>query len=340
MRLAGTMQIVHWAAGDEAGIRACCELDRACFMVDDPDGPPTSARLLRSYLEHPREPAQTWYVPAERGEAQAMYHLRLPDRENRNQATLYLQVHPEHRRRGLGGLLLRHGAQRAARDGRTVLRGEAFRDSPGDAFARRAGAKSSLADARRVLVVTAVPAGAIASLRAGAERAAAGYSLVTWTGRTPDRYLPGMADVFNALNDAPQDPGREARIYDAERIRERMDDPRESSGNRHYSVAALHDATGELAGVTTVAVDPDTLPWGQQLITAVTGPHRGHRLGLLVKAAMIEWLASAEPGVDRIATTNASTNQYMIAVNEALGYELLDPQLESYELQVADVPCP
>jgi GNAT superfamily N-acetyltransferase len=294
-----------------------------------------SERLARSFLEHPNEPAQTWYVPSEPG-ARAMYHLRLPDRENRTRATVYILVHPEHRRRGIGGALLRHAAEQAARDGRTLLLSEAFKGAPGEAFAQWAGAKPCLSDARRAVDLTRVPADLIASLRADAARAAAGYSLVTWTGRTPDRYLSGMAGVFNAMNDSPHDPGHEARVWDAQRVRERIDDPHEAAGNRYYSVAALHDATGELAAVTTVAVDPDTLPWGRQLITAVIRPHRGHRLGLLVKAAMQSWLVSAEPAVARVWTTNAAANQYMIAINEALGYELLDPQPESYELRVAD----
>lgn len=339
------MRIVRWVPGDEAGIRACCEVDQACMKADDPDGPLMSARLLRSYYEHPNEPAQTWYVPAdaggsaEAGGARARYHLRLPDRENTSQAILFLSVHPEHRRRGIGSSLLRHAAEQVALEGRTLLLSETFRDSPGDLFARRVGAKPRLADARRVQDLARVPAGLIASLRADATRAAAGYSLVTWTGRTPDSYLTGMAGMFNALNDSPHDPDHEDRIWDAERVRERMDAAREASGNRHYSVGALHDETGELAAVTTVSVDPDTLPWSYQLITAVTRPHRGHRLGLLVKATMVSWLESAEPAVTRIVTTNAATNKYMIAVNEALGYELLDPQPESYELAVADALC-
>lgn len=37
---------------------------------------------------------------------------------------------------------------------------------------------------------------------------------------------------------------------------------------------------------------------------------------------MVEWLATAEPKLERIATDNAATNEHMIAVNETLGYEL------------------
>ena len=57
MRLAEAVRIARWAQGDDAGMRACCELDQACFLVDDPDGPPLAERLLRSYLEHPRDGA-------------------------------------------------------------------------------------------------------------------------------------------------------------------------------------------------------------------------------------------------------------------------------------------
>jgi RimJ/RimL family protein N-acetyltransferase len=69
----------------------------------------------------------------------------------------------------------------------------------------------------------------------------------------------------------------------------------------------------------------------------VTRPHRGHRLGLLVKAAMLEWLAEAEPQLERIVTGNAAVNQHMIAINQQLGYELLEPPGQSYEIAVADL---
>ena len=92
-----------------------------------------------------------------------------------------------------------------------------------------------------------------------------------------------------------------------------------------------------MAAVTAVEADPDNPEWGHQLLTAVVRKHRGHRLGLLVKTAMLDWLAEAEPGLGRIVTGNAAVNRYMIAINEALGFELLEPLAQSYELPVADV---
>jgi RimJ/RimL family protein N-acetyltransferase len=89
-----------------------------------------------------------------------------------------------------------------------------------------------------------------------------------------------------------------------------------------------------MAALTVVTVDPDVPGWGHQQITAVTRQHRGHRLGLLVKAAMLEWLAETEPRLERIETYNAGSNQYMIAINEALGYAA-SGQFRSAELPVA-----
>jgi GNAT superfamily N-acetyltransferase len=334
------IHIVAWDSGDELATNALYELSRAVMAADDPLGPPIGQRESRALLKSWNDPAQTWFVPGDApGSAQGFYHLRLPDRENRHLAGLYLEVHPEHRRRGIGLALLRHATEQAARDGRSVLASSAAQGSAGEAFARRLGAKPGLTDARRVLVLGKLPADQLATLRQSAARAAAGYSLVTWTGRTPDEYLAGMATVFNAMSDAPRDPGHESRVWDAQRIRERVDDPRDLFGSRGYFLAALHDATGEMAAVTQVEVNPECSDWGKQQITAVARPHRGHRLGLLVKAAMTEWLVDAEPGVQRIVTWNAADNSHMIAINETLGYELLDPQSRTYDLAVREAPA-
>ena len=51
--------------------------------------------------------------------------------------------------------------------------------------------------------------------------------------------------------------------------------------------------------------------------------HRGHRLGLLLKAEMMRWLAEAEPQIATIDTDNAESNRHMIAVNERLGYRVV-----------------
>jgi RimJ/RimL family protein N-acetyltransferase len=94
-----------------------------------------------------------------------------------------------------------------------------------------------------------------------------------------------------------------------------------------------------MAAFSCVIIDPEVPDWGFQQLTAVIRTHRGHRLGLLTKTAMLELLAAREPQVERIATGNAATNQHMIAVNEQLGYRVVEPGWRAYEMNVADMRC-
>ena len=53
---------------------------------------------------------------------------------------------------------------------------------------------------------------------------------------------------------------------------------------------------------------------------------------------MLEWLAEAEPQVERVETGNALSNTHMIAVNEALGFVLVLPAFHNFELEIAGPP--
>src|SRR3984957_4191933 len=332
------MRIVRGDASDRATTAACFEIVRAADAVDDPDGPPWSLTRLRGWLEYPTDPTEIWRAVDETtGAHQGWCFLRLPQRENRDRVNIFVDVVPSARRRGIGTALRRHAAERAAANGRSVLAGGMFQGSAGAAFADRVGATPGLVEARRVLALGQIPAGRIAHLREQAARAAAGYSLVSWDGRTPDEYLARCAEVENAMADAPHDAGEEPEVWDADRFREQVDDLREKRGRHVYTLAALHAASGEMAAVTAVEADEDNPEWGHQQLTAVVRKHRGHRLGLLVKAAMLDWLATAEPQLERIVTGTPAVNQHMIAINDQLGYELLDPPTQSYEIAVTAV---
>ena len=139
------------------------------------------------------------------------YKLELPDLENLDQADLTLVVHPAQRRHGLGRALLRHAAARAEANGRSALNSPARFGGDGEPFARSAGAERGLVDVQRVMDVRAVEDDRLAGLRETAEQAAAGYSLVSWTGLVPEEFLEQAATLFAALNDAPHDPHDRAR---------------------------------------------------------------------------------------------------------------------------------
>jgi GNAT superfamily N-acetyltransferase len=340
------MRIVQWDTSDENVTGGCHKVLRESFGADDPDGPPMSARRFRVLLEGSRSgnPNEVWYAAEPDGDEPAAdgpgtvrgwYRLRLPDLENLDVAFVRLMVRPGHRRRGTGTALLRHAAARAAAHGRARLVGETLRGTAGEAFAARAGAAPGLTEARRVLNIARVPAGTIARMRESAAKAAAGYSLASWTGPTPDERLTAISRMYETMNDAPWD--YEDERWDAQRVRERVDANLKRRGTTRYTVAAFHDGSGDIAAFTELEVDPEHPEWGFQGNTAVTRPHRGHRLGMLVKAAMLEWLAGTEPELRRIETCNADSNKHMIAINEQLGFEPHHPWWRSYELPVVTI---
>ncbi len=311
---------------DTDKIRACYEMYAAGKPADDPDGPLASLPVYTGWfsLGWDADPREAWLVPGDQdGTWAGGYLLELPAKENTHIGWLGILVAPDRRRAGLGTRLLRHAATRAREHGRTVLFAETRDGSPGCAFAAAMGSRPGITEARRILRLADMPPGHLAALRRQAGPAARGYSVVSWRGVPPEKYLPGVAAVANAMNDAPHSPGFEPEQMDAQRVR---DGQRRitAQGLRFYSVAARCDQTGELAGLTQFAVDPLLPDWGYQYLTAVARAHRGHRLGLLIKVAMLELLAQAEPGLAQVITGNADVNKHMIAINEALGFRVLD----------------
>jgi GNAT superfamily N-acetyltransferase len=323
---------------DEGSIKECHLVHLAAHHADDPEGSSwMSAAPFRGWLSVGWEgdPREVWLIRGTDGTVTGWYKLELPDRENVHRASLDLVVHPAHRLRGLGNALLRHAVARAVAHERTRVSGSAWDGSAGEAFARRAGAYPTLADIKRVQELAELPADRLAELHATAERAAAGYTLTSWTGLVPERFLDGVAAVITALDDAPRTAGSERREWNAERVRADVNGIFPHLGLRQRSIAALHDASGAMAALTQVWIDPAIPDWGFQGITAVTREHRGHRLGLLTKAAMLDVLMRSEPQINRLETWNAAANAHMIAVNEALGYRVYGPPNTQWELDVS-----
>jgi GNAT superfamily N-acetyltransferase len=335
--LAGVMRIAQWDPADEKTVRACHEIMVAAQRVDDPVSPPIWHRAFGFFFRQGWDgtPGETWVASGDDGTIAGYYRISLPDLENLDRASGEPTVHPAFRRRGIGRELLRHAGERAAAQDRSLFAATAMAGAAGDAFARAVGARLDLEEVRRIQYLREIPPGTVAAVRATAEKAAAGYSLVSWAGDIPDEYRGPIAGVLNAFADAPHGENEEPEVWDADRVRERAGLLVRAGVLRSYNVAAFCDATGEMTAWTEVNVDPDSPEWGYQQLTAVTREHRGHRLGLLAKTAMLELLASAEPRLEYIQTGNAAVNQHMIAVNEQLGYRVVEPGWHHYEMPVS-----
>jgi hypothetical protein len=196
----------------------------------------------------------------------------------------------------------------------------------GFAAARGSEAKSVAVSRRQH--VRELPPGLAEELYAEALPHAAGYELLRLGHRVPDELQPAFLEATSAINDAPRDGLEvEDEVFSPERHRA-FEEAMAASDYRLHRVVARHSATGDIAGVTTVMVDGETPTHAHQLDTSVVGAHRGHRLGLLLKADMLRLLAETEPALETIDTFNAESNDHMVAVNERLGYRSMGRELQ------------
>src|SRR5258708_3365228 len=316
-------------------MRACFAMTEEAWALDQPNVPPWAFRSFTGKWVDGFDscPQQAWLGYDDSGEAVGGYLLRLPDKENLERASCTLIVALARRRAGVGTALLAHCRAQARQAGRTWLDSFVRDGSPGGAFAAAAGASAGIAEVHRVLSIDAGLPARLASLRASAEPYMAGYTLRSWAGLTPDEHLDGLARVRNAMADAPRDAGVEPHTWDAERLRQSEKSLAER-GLLCHTVVARHDQSGELAALTEICTDAGAPGWGFQMMTVVLPEHRGHRLGLLVKVAMLELLGGQAPEVRRIFTGNAGSNRHMIAINEQLGFAVTDTY-RSWELDMA-----
>ncbi|GGK70595.1 hypothetical protein [Ornithinimicrobium pekingense] len=173
-------------------------------------------------------------------------------------------------------------------------------------------------------VLEVAPALGVAEVAGPRAREVAGtaYRTLSWVGRTPPEHLDGLAALLARLStDAPLGELQvELESWDAQRVaeHERMG---AEMGRELVTTVAQHVATGELVAFTQLDRPLDKPVMAFQAGTLVVREHRGHRLGMLVKAVNLHQLAELAPSVRRVHTWNAGENAHMLAINVALGFQ-------------------
>ncbi|MHA7261998.1 GNAT family N-acetyltransferase [Arthrobacter sp. TMN-37] len=276
--------------------------------------------------------------------------LDLPLTDNLTACYFDLAVHPEARGQGIGGALYaaveRYARarnrssllawtevpqHRAAGGGEPSLPQEDLVPAtgagsypsadPAARMARSRGFDLAQVDRCSVLDVGRIGGTAGAALAAAAAAAGPDYELIRWEGCCPDARLEQYAQLRQAMStDAPLgDLDIDEEVWDGARVRE-AEDRLARSGGSSLVAAVLHRPTGSLAGHTVLERYEAAPVVANQEDTLVLRAHRGHRLGMLLKAANLQALRAAWPDVERIYTWNAEENSFMLAVNVELGF--------------------
>ena len=318
------MDIRPFGPDDTEDLQASVDLHNALVAHESPWAHPSTLVQMERMYRHgwDGEP----FVPflgVEAGTPVAVAAYSVSDYDNPHLAWTDLEVHPDHRRRGHGTAMLEMLRDTVLGLGRSSLAGAAWELDGTAAFATHHGFTARAVEVNRRQLIAEVDWDEVERLRAEAWRAAADYELVRYPGRTPDAELPALAELTAAINDAPTDDlDIEDEVFSPERIRA-YETAQLASGAGFHRLVARHRTSGQLAGQSVVVVEPDRPHLAEQHDTSVVRAHRGHRLGLLLKAEMLGWLRETRPEVASIDTWNAASNSHMIAVNEALGYRVV-----------------
>jgi GNAT superfamily N-acetyltransferase len=345
---------------DAWAYRGIADVERASAFAEfgDDDIAPRAIDVLvgMSHQEYLRRERIVAVADGPDGAPRAVGHgvLFLPVQDNRHLAEIRVVVAPTHRRRGIGTDLARRLLRRAEEEGRTTLLGEvefaaepaagapdALRppsgngavsaNLPGLAFGRRLGLRLELV-ARRSVLDLPVPDDVVERFEAQARAVAGeGYRTHTWVDEIPEAWIDQYAALEERLSVDEPNPGLELEPehWDAARVRQIVEQL--TAGGKGFLVTvAEHVATGELAGMTTLVYGHDRSEFTEQDSTVVLPAHRGHRLGMLVKAVNLRAHARLRPTTARVYTWNNEDNPHMLAINVAMGFR---PAGGSAELQ-------
>ncbi|ULR48260.1 GNAT family N-acetyltransferase [Streptomyces deccanensis] len=285
--------------------------------LTDPAVTPSSRRLA-------------WLASGEDGTPTGSAFLRLFTKEGQTHlAELDVRVHPAERRRGTGTALLDAAISSARDERRRAVIAQADLGSPGDAFLAARGFRRVLSLLHARLDLAGTDPEHVTRIL---ELPCPGYHLTRWTGVVPPELARTYAASRRAMDDMPMgDTDYGTVVWDVERVVAAAE-AIARRGDTLHTVAAVHTASGTIVGFSELVLPGDGKGEGQHYGTAVLPEHRGHGLGLRMKAEAIRHARDLAPDL-ALLTDTAEDNLPMRRVNDLLGYRPTHTAIE-YQLDL------
>ena len=273
-------------------------------------------------VDNDREIRLRWVARDDAGLLVGRCDARLPQVSNTDLAIVELYVLPDARKAGVGTALTRALLDGLEAHGRVRVRTQIREGSPGDAFISALGGTIALTNRKSRMDLTRLDRPMIRGWVERAERTAGGrYSLLGFS-RPPEEHLERYAAVRSMMNTAPRgDLEDEDWRHTPETVVAEADEL-EAELLIRWSLVVREDATGDFVGFTELLYVDSAPEHAWQGGTAVHPDHRNAGLGRWLKGAMAERLLAERPSTRFVDTENAYTNEPMLRINEAMGFEL------------------
>lgn len=252
------------------------------------------------------------------GPALAIVTLHMDLKHNRDLANVFVATTPERLNGDVGRFAMGEALRVAAENGRTRVSADGPTTADLTGLAAALGGRKVNTAIRSVLDLSEVDTARYAAWAEGSAKNA-GYRLVRWTDRCPDELADSFCTAMDAMQDAPlEDFAYEHPKGTVERLRGQEEHSVRRGAQRR--VLAAVDAAGEVVGFNIFVTYPDEPDTVDIWDTAVVRKHRGHGLGLRIKAAATLWTLEELPKARFVHTFNNHGNTHMLNVNRALGY--------------------
>ncbi|MEY2458357.1 MAG: hypothetical protein QOG30_187, partial [Acidimicrobiaceae bacterium] len=237
-------------------------------------------------------------------------------------------VRRDRRRERLGSRLLEQICETTLEEGRKILVWPTFDAVPaGEAFARRVGARVARVNRTSELRLAGVD---WAMVEGWIERAAGrglGYTLDLVDGPYPAARRGDGARFHHIMQTAPRDDLDVGNVAITERDVAELDAALVEAGRERWTIL-VRDPNGRCVGGTEVTFEPWEPATALQQNTGIDPEHRGLGLAKWCKAAILQRVHLERPVVTRVRTGNAFSNAPMLAINDALGFEVISTMTE------------
>jgi GNAT superfamily N-acetyltransferase len=290
---------------------ADCGAAARLISVCVPDAMVTEASLAHGFTSTPAKAMTRWWAAFDGEELVGWAFAALAYWSDDGRGGLAVVVHPDARGRGIGSELYDAAVDHVTGAGARVITASSANDAASRGFVERRG--FTHVDTRRV-------SGVDPRTISDAPTPPSGLEIAAWRAFADDP-RPIWHVLAQASADIPSvvSNDRSAMSFDEWRD-ETWEDP-----DIDLDVSLVVLASGEVVAATFVVTDPPSA----RMLSGMTGTlpdYRGRGLARLVKHHSLR--RAAQRGIKLALTENHAGNVPMLAVNDRLGYEPLEPRLE------------